>query len=240
MHKEDEAIYRDIQKNLPTIKPFLSELFYALPSLGKQKREMARQTLELLGNKNELNGYIEIGTTGRYISELRKHVKLTGTLILINDVPPSNSPVDMVERGQIKKLGRYVDLNHYAALSESEIPDNSIDLVTCYIGLHHIEPKQLNVFIRSLGRVLRKGGLLILRDHDVKTPEMFTFVSLAHTVFNAGLGISWEENAAEPRYFFSVDEWVNRLEALGFTDTGHRLLQAHDPSKNILMAFVKK
>ena len=78
-----------------------------------------------------------------------------------------------------------------------------------------------------------------MRDHDVKTPEMFTFVSLAHTVFNAGLRLPWEENARELRHFVSIDEWVRRLRSAGFADTGKRLLQAHDPSDNVLMAFVK-
>ena len=88
--------------------------------------------------------------------------------------------------------------------------------------------------------MLRPGGMLILRDHDVTTPEMFAFVSLAHTVFNAGLGVPWETNRQELRYFVSVAEWVRRLQAAGFADTGQRLLQAHDPSDNVLMAFVKE
>jgi hypothetical protein len=69
---------------------------------------------------------------------------------------------------------------------------------------------------------------------------MFTFVSLAHTVFNAGLGLPWEENAKELRHFVSIAEWVSRLKSAGFADSGKRILQAHDPSDNVLMAFVKE
>ena len=46
---------------LPGIKPFLADLRYALPSLAKQKREMVRQTLELLGPRRRFDGYVEIG-----------------------------------------------------------------------------------------------------------------------------------------------------------------------------------
>ena len=80
----------------------------------------------------------------------------------------------------------------------------------------------------------------MLRDHDVTTPEMDAFVSLAHTVFNAGLGVPWETNRRERRHFASVAEWSRRLGAVGFRDTGARLLQDHDPSDNTLMAFVKQ
>ena len=45
LHRDEESIYRHIQRELPGIKPFLADLRYALPSLFKQKAEMARQTL---------------------------------------------------------------------------------------------------------------------------------------------------------------------------------------------------
>ena len=40
--------------------------------------EMARQTLQLLGERRRIDGYVEIGTTGRYASVLRKRLQLTG------------------------------------------------------------------------------------------------------------------------------------------------------------------
>jgi FAD/FMN-containing dehydrogenase/SAM-dependent methyltransferase len=238
-HRDDESIYRHIQLHLHTIKPFLAEVFYALPSLAKQKREMLRQTLELLDGRRDIDGYVEIGSTGRYAGTLRKHLHLSGPLVLVNDVPPSNSPVDIAERGRLAKLGTYVPLADYAPIGQSSVADASVDFVSCYIGLHHIEPRKLDAFVASIRRMLRPGGVFILRDHDVTTPEMNAFVSLAHAVFNAGLGAPWEVNRRELRFFTSVAEWSRRLQAAGFKDSGKRLLQAHDPTDNMLMAFVK-
>ncbi len=238
-HRNDEIIYRQIQQRLPTIKPFLAELFYALPSLSKQKQEMTRQTLELLGQRREIEGYVEIGTTGRYVSHLRKSLRFRGPIILVNDLPPTYSPVDLVERGGLRKLGAWVPLDDYAPINQTNISDGSIDLVTCYVGLHHMSPDRLDAFLRSIWRILRTDGLFIVRDHDVKTPEMNAFVSLAHTVFNAGIGLPWEVNRQEPRYFSSVNNWSGWLQSAGFCDTGHRLVQANDPSDNVLMAFRK-
>jgi len=56
-------------------------------------------------------------------------------------------------------------------------------------------------------------------------------------VFNAGTGASWEQNRDELRYFVSIEQWVQRLAAVGLIDEGPRMLQAHDPSDNALMAF---
>jgi hypothetical protein len=233
----DEAIYRSIQLSLPSIKPTLGDLTYALPALAKQKKEIARQTRQLLTGRSKVSGYVEIGSTGRYISQLRKEFPIEGTITLVNDVAPGYSPVDIVERGAITKIGQWLPLANYEPMTG--LAAEGADLVTCYIGLHHCPLESLGAFIASAVLALRKGGLFILRDHDVKTKEMNAFVGLAHTVFNAGLNAPWTDNANELRFFRSVDEWIQLLGNFGLKFTGQRILQDHDPSDNVLMAFQK-
>lgn len=235
----DEAIYREVQRQLPRIKPFHADLTYALPSLFKQKEEMARQTLQLLEGTKQIAGYMEIGSTGRYVSELRKHLAIREPVVLVNDVAPGWSPVDIVERGGLRKIGRFVPLADYAPVP-AELPAGAFQLVTCYVGLHHCPLEKLDPFVQSIVRLLPPGGVFILRDHDVTSDAMNTFVSLAHTVFNAGLGVPWVTNQAELRFFRPVDDWIAYLARFGLRHTGARLLQAHDPSDNVLMAFRKE
>jgi SAM-dependent methyltransferase len=235
----DEAIYRHLQRQLPGIKPFHADLSYALPSLFKQKDEMARQTLELLGDTREVTGYMEIGSTGRYISELRKRMYVREPVVLVNDVAPGWTPVDIVERGGLRKIGRFTPLSDYAPLAP-HLGDGAFELVTCYVGLHHCPLEKLDAFVASIVRVLKPGGLFILRDHDVASSEMNTFVSLAHTVFNAGLGVPWVQNEAELRFFRPIDDWIAYLGSRELRHTGKQLLQANDPSDNVLLAFRKE
>jgi SAM-dependent methyltransferase len=235
----DEAIYRHVQRQLPRIKPFHADVTYALPSLFKQKKEMARQTMELLQGAKSVAGYMEIGSTGRYISELRKHVDVREPVVLVNDVAPTMSPVDIAERGGLRKIGRFVPLSDYTPL-DAGLPAGGFQLVTCYIGLHHCPLEKLDAFVASIVRVLAPGGIFILRDHDVVSEPMNTFVCLAHTVFNAGLGVPWSTNQAELRYFRPVAGWIEYLGARGLRHTGPKLLQAHDPSDNVLLAFRKE
>lgn len=234
----DEAIYKAAQQGLPKIKTFLSELTYALPALRKQKKEMAQQVLRLLGDRRRIDGYLEIGSTGRYISELRHHLDLSGRTFLTNDIAPNNSIADIMERGQFGKIGTFLPLT-YLPISERDIASESIDLVTCHIGLHHCPLELLDGYVRSIHRILRKGGVFIMRDHDVRSAEMATFVSLVHTVFNLGLNVDWPTNNAEFRSFKSIDDWSGFLSARGFTDQGQRILQDRDPSDNTLVAFIK-
>lgn len=236
-HDGDEAIYRALQEKLPSIKPFLSEATYALPSLAKQKREMTRQTLELLGDRRTFDGYVEIGSPGRYVSHLRHRVNLRGDLVLVNDVAPGFSPVDIAERGRLRKFGRFVPLADYTAFSREAIADESIELMTCLIGLHHVPFDRLEPFVASIKRTMKPGGLFILRDHDVTDDYMRHLVSLAHAVFNAGLNTPWETNAKELRHFRPLQAWTEILGGHGFAPEGARLLQAHDPTLNTLLAF---
>jgi hypothetical protein len=231
----DEAVYRGIQSGLKCITPPLAMLTHALPSLARQKAEMGCQASMLLGNR-ALRDYVEIGTTGRYVRAMKTYLRLTGKVTLVHDVPAGGSPVDIVERGQLRKAGDFVPLNGYAPIA---LPPHSADLVSCFVGLHHMAPSRLMPFLESIARITRPGGYFIVRDHDVKTQNMDAFVSLAHTVFNAVLGEPWDNNRTEPRHFASIDEWIARIEAAGFRHTGARLAQPGDPSDNLLLAFVR-
>lgn len=235
----DQEIYRTTQERLAGIKPFLSEATYGLPALKKQKAEMARQTAELLGTSRTLYGYVEIGTTGRYANGIRKQIPIDGPRYIVNDVEPGFSPNDIAERGQLTKAGEYVPMGNYEPFDGNAIRPESVELVTNFIGFHHAPADKRARFIQAVWQVLKPGGRLVVRDHDVDSPEMHAFVALAHDVFNAGLNISWAENAAQIRNFTSVPQLETALGAAGFEKSATRLLQAHDPTRNTLMVFVK-
>ncbi len=234
----DNEIYEAIKQDLPKIKVFLNDVRYAIPALFKQKKEISRQTLMLYPNDKPLRGYVEIGSNGRYISDLKKHYQVEN-IIYIFDTPQSYSPVDIAERGSINKYGKFIAFNNYQAISEQDIPSESIDLVTSYIGLHHCPKDKLDDFVKSIYRILRPGGAFIIRDHDVTDKMMNAFVSVAHSIFNAGLNIPYQENQRELRHFDSIDNWISYLLPFGFETDNQRLLQAYDPSLNTLFKLTK-
>lgn len=239
-YDNDEQIYRYIQNNLKNIKTLLSDFTYTIPSLKTQKKELCDQTLKILSQRRSFNGYVEIGSKGRYYSSLKHELNIDGHIYMIEEKEPNFGPADILERSSIAKVGEYIDLNNYTPIDNSIIADDSVDLVICYIGLHHIDPKNLVPFIQSIQRILRKGGCFILRDHDASTPYMIKFASLIHTVFNLGLNETVETNTNEPRHFNSLVHWENHLYDIGFTHDGIKIYQKNDPSKNALMLFVKE
>lgn len=237
--KDDKTIYLEVQSKLDDITPFLSSFRYAMPALTKQKDEMARQTLELLGEDGTYNGYLEIGSSGRYLDYLEEKINIEGERYYADGKEPGYAITEMVDRGQIKIGAKYIPLADYKTRYADVIPKESLDLITIYIGFHHC-PLDLRIpFISSIRDTLRVGGKLILRDHDCDTEEQKALVALAHDVFNMGTNESWEYNSKEIRNFYSLDFIRSFVEQIGFKFDKRTILQEGDPTKNALMMFTK-
>jgi len=235
----DKEIYIETQSRLEEITPFHSAFSHQLPSLFKQKEEMAKQTVTLLGKGSVFNGYLEIGSSGRYLDYLEEECTIKGKRYYADGKEPGYSLTEMIDRGQITIGAKYIPLANYHTKYSELIPKNSLDLVTVYIGFHHC-PIDLRIpFISSIRDTLRVGGKLILRDHDCKTEDQKTLVALAHDVFNMGTKQTWEYNENEIRNFYSLDFICSFVEKIGFKFDKRTLFQEGDPTKNALMLFTK-
>jgi hypothetical protein len=238
-HQTDREVYHEVQQHLHAIAPYLASLRYALPALHQQKQEMLHETLQLLGTRKDINGYMEIGTTGRYLGVLRSELTMSGDSVLLHSQRPTYGAVDIAERGQLRITARFVDMRDYAAITPTDIADGSLDLITNFIGFHHSPSDNLDGFVRSLHRVLRPGGRMVVRDHEVDSPAMNHRVALAHDVFNMGLKSDWADNQREIRHFTSLAQLRSYLEARGFRSEPGELYQPGDPTHNALMLFTR-
>lgn len=233
----DDEIYQKVQAELPNVKVFMNDLRFGLPALINQKNEMNRQTLELLGSQKSFKNYMEIGSKSRYCKYLQKSRLIEGELHFVEERPATFSPIDILERGSLKKFGIEHRLGIYEPLTG--IKKGSISLALCYIGLHHADPNKIDAFIASISESMAEGGTFILREHDIKTTDMNRFVSLIHTVFNMGLNESLDYNTNELRHFNTLTYWIDLLERHGFKKKSGPLFQKNDPSMNALISFEK-
>lgn len=234
----DADIYAALLAELPKLRTLLGPVRYDLPALRKQKKEMTRQALALLGPSPKANGYMEVGSPGRYWSRLKRAVRLSGPVFVFHDEALHYDMADMVERGGLKKPGKFLNMGDYEPVPLS-VPDASLDLVVNFIGFHHAPADKLAPFVASLRRVLRPGGRMLVRDHDVDSKKQDTLTALAHDVFNAGLLIPWPETARQVRLFRSMRDWTSYLEAAGFKRSEKLLAQENDPTQNLLAEYIK-
>ena len=232
----DRDIYQQLQNSMADIKPLLADLTYALPALTKQKKVMAAQTAELLP-KRRFEGYLEIGSEGRYLDSLEEVLDIEGQSFFISERQPTYSVTDIIDRGQIFKPGSWFALNDYQPSIPRVISPGSLDLVTVYIGFHHCPPELREEFIGSIRDAMKPKGSLILRDHDAHNKKMWHLVALAHDVFNMGTLETWAYNDQERRHFYSLTQLDSMMKQFGFKSDGNRLLQNGDPTLNALMSY---
>lgn len=219
-------------------------LFYRqLQALHYQQQVIADQVEQLLSQKQRLCGYVEIGTAGTYINDIKKYVPIEQNVYLVGDHKQLS---DYVQNFSLQPLNNFhsydlfVHLDNYAALKESDIASNSVDLVTLFVGLHHIPEDQLSNFIASIYRVLRPGGTFILREHDVQNAQLLNLTCAAHTLYNAMVArVSFDDERSEYRNFRNLEYWIQLLEFHGFKVGVERLLQAGDPTLNTMLKFTK-
>ena len=238
-NESDQQVYEALQEELGDIRPFLGAIRYAIPALKKQKSIMADQTLMLIDPTAQYDGHLEIGSTGRYIGKLEDRLDITGDVFLLHTEEAGYSPEDMVERGQITKIGTHIDMGNYSSEFANIIPRNSLDLVTVFIGFHHCPLDKRAEFISSIRSVIKPGGKLILRDHDAYDEDAWRMAALAHDTFNAGIDETWQFNHDELRNFYSLRFIIEYLENIGFKHGGQHYFQPGDPTRNGLTAFTR-
>ncbi len=245
--KNDETVYKELCGRIKEARHGL--LFYdkkpgyvkngkaVLRSLSNLKEQMADQAKKLLGTKKKVDGYMEIGFPGRFTRPMQKVVEMTGNKVVVNT---SEQLSDYVQCGFPRPRDQFIPLNDYSPIGKTEVESRSLDLVNCFVGLHHVPKQNLDGFVKSLNRVLRPGGTFLLRDHDAKSPEMRRFVSIVHSVFNAATGVSPEDEKAEVRNFQGLEHWTSLLEKNGFRRLGGgpHVVEG-DPTDNGMIRFEK-
>lgn len=238
----DAQLYKELKISYSIMQP----TFYAYrlyQALKYQQKILGNQVKNIIPDTKSINGYVEIGTPCRYVDYINKHTPITGTRYAVFD---QKNITDILESGTIHitrgfvPYDRMIPLNNYDPISTYKILDESVDMVTCFIGLHHIPIDKIDNFIESIKRILRPGGIFLLRDHDTYNEEIFKLAYAGHATFNAIITqSSQEEEAHEIRNFKPIAYWIKLLEQHGFVVGEERIIQDNDPTRNTLIKCIK-
>lgn len=70
--------------------------------------------------------------------------------------------------------------------------DNSFDLITCLMVLHHVPEENLKTLMSEINRVMKPNGFIILREHDVNKDNERSMLDVMHHFYD---------------YVWSADHW---------------------------------
>ncbi len=218
-----------------------TDIIQILKLIRFQKQLLKKQIEMLLNDTNTIRHCLEIGTPGTYASTIKDRIK--GTIYALTDRPAIN---DILQARSFNPFNGFKGYNNHVSLNDyqpigSEIPDNTIDLIICTIGLHHCPPSKLEAFINSIKRVLRPGGIFLLREHNAHSPELIALAYAAHSIYNAIIpqeSVDAEMN--EMRNFHSLAYWKELLEHQGFSISPEEYLQDGDTTLNTFIKCTKK
>jgi SAM-dependent methyltransferase len=207
-------------------------------SLSAIKNDLGTQAKILLPDVKEIDGLVEIGYPGRFVEGFQKQFHVTGKITVVLE---GTSVTDYIQTNFRKPYHVYHQLD-YANPNLKELPEDSADVITCYVGLHHFPEHTVKNFLHDVRRVLRPEGHFLLVDHDVVDKKSLHYAQGAHTIFNVMGGVSKKEEMGEIRNFQPMSYWQNLLEEVGFQSTRQShdqvLIRQGDPSRNRMMCFV--
>jgi len=119
------------------------------------------------------------------------------------------------------RVGDAKDLDFMLVKKGENLPidESSVDVVTLFHTIHHMEDASSR--LKDISRILSKGGILIIKDHDTQTELDAENVTFEHFVYSIGEGeatVDDEDTYKDimPMYYFSSTNISNFLERIGF------------------------
>lgn len=237
----DLDVYKELQlvlskRSVPLASSIVKNI-KQVRQLWDQQKEFTDEVVGIVsaaGYGGKLHDYASIGDSGKLILSLRNALGMKGQSWVIHD---RERPGDVIERGSLFSVGTFVKID-YSNVEDLPIRSNSVDLVTINMGLHHFRQEQLPNLLAMVRRILRPGGLFLIREHDA-IPSLIPMLDIAHSVFNVVTGVPLEDERTEIRAFRPVNEWRRLVSAHGFEDMQLYGLQATDPTIDFMITFAK-
>lgn len=126
--------------------------------------------------------------------------------------------------------------------SPLKLEDNTMDLITSHMVLHHIDDKYLEYVLRDLYRIMKPGGVLLIREHDAPTnlnenQSFHKVIDVTHDVYDYVIEaeMSWKDKDdyyAKYRPVNGMNGWDETISRVGFKPTTYQKKTNRDIQTN--------
>lgn len=113
------------------------------------------------------------GANGELTVALAKYLKLNKEQVFVSDIKSWFSTENVSEYQKNVTL-------RYLTTSLLPFEDNSLSLVSAFQVFHHI--KHMDMTLKEINRVLKEGGILLIREHDCDSIATRTLIDLDHSL----------------------------------------------------------
>ncbi|EAS03796.2 UbiE/COQ5 family methyltransferase (macronuclear) [Tetrahymena thermophila SB210] len=137
----------------------------------KRNKDRLSHLSKLLPQKARWIGYLDVGCGNAEIS----------VTIAQNLGIGSVYGVDMFDEDDFVQPSMDLEVKYLQNLNNKlNLPNNCVDLVTCFMAIHHFE--HLDLMLREIQRVLLIEGYLFIREHDVpfKNKKLRAYIEEQH------------------------------------------------------------
>jgi ubiquinone/menaquinone biosynthesis C-methylase UbiE len=168
-------------------------------------RHIKQHLTKRIGSLLDMGG--NIGTTAMVLG--KKIFKIPRDKILV---------VDIDEWAGNKWVPRS-DITFFHYDNMSKIPDNSVDLITCFHNLHHIATHEYDNIMKQFYRILTPDGCVVLYEHNCTKPEWACIIDIEHALFDIVVSkkISYN-NFIQDHYakYLNITNWQKVFNKHGF------------------------
>jgi ubiquinone/menaquinone biosynthesis C-methylase UbiE len=103
------------------------------------------------------------------------------------------------------------------------LEDLSVDIIFVMVSLHHMNDETINDTLKNTNRVLKKGGLFIVKEHDATSRNIIVGINWEHHLYHL-MGTSKTQTLADIQDYLKhfvnnykkLEEWNSLFKSLNF------------------------
>ena len=183
---------------------------------ARSKYEKCKVVLQQYSKKSPVVKYLDYGgSTGAITSYFAKELRLNKENAYSLDIEQWQGNIIKKDYTNIK----YITIKPTDSIN---LDADSFDLITCFQVLHHVEESELSRTVKDLHRLLKKGGLFIIREHDCDSDLTRLLIDIEHTVYECVANGKEKMNGEylctynDGDKYKSINNWISYLESFGF------------------------
>lgn len=191
-HSNDEDIYNELRTLTVPENKFDNT---------KRSTKLATNIVKLLPKNQPIYSFLDFGCgNGAITIKIMNAIKTLNMCYAVDVISPS---LELVQ-----SKCNYIQISEESIESLMQIPEHSVDLITCSMSLHHV--RHLQPILEAFRHILSPNGIIIIREHDCSSGDFSIYLDIIHEFYSVVLSHPQEELIYS--HYRSCDEWIHLFE----------------------------